>query len=227
MWTRSELKNNAKDTFLPLYWKSVFAAIIHGIFTYSAFTNRHQGPEGESVFEMISSWQIGALFASILTFSLAIGILLTIFIKNPIRIGYARFLLDSTEKEPKDVSLRTLLDFFFDGKYTKILVAIFTTDLIEGLFYLQLIVPGIIKSYQYRFVPYLLAEDYTLTGKEARAKSKELMQGQKWNAFVLDLSFLGWALLSAITAGVVGIFWTRPYFQMTNCYLYKAIKEGN
>lgn len=227
MWNRKELKEKAKLTFTSIYWKSVLAAVIFDVFTYIVAGRRHHGPNGETAWELISSWQIGVLIASIFTFALFIGILLTIFVQNPIKIGYARFLLDSTEKEPEDVKVKTLLSYFLDGQYTRVLVAIFTTQLIKALFMLLLVVPGIIKSYQYRLVPYLLAEDCTLTGKEVRAKSKAMMAGQKWRTFILDLSFIGWHFLSAITFGLVGIFWVTPYYRLTDTYLYKTIKEAN
>ncbi len=35
------------------------------------------------------------------------------------------------------------------------------------------------------------------------------MQGQKWNAFVLDLSFIGWDILSGMTMGILGIFYVQ------------------
>ena len=53
-----------------------------------------------------------------------------------------------------------------------------------------------------------------------------MMDGQKWNTFVLDLSFIGWHLLSVITLGIVGVFYGAPYQHMTNAALYEALKYG-
>ena len=60
-------------------------------------------------------------------------------------------------------------------------------------------------------VPYILAENPDINTNEALARSEEMMMGNKWKSFVFDLSFIGWHLLSVITGGIVGIFWTFPY----------------
>ena len=62
-------------------------------------------------------------------------------------------------------------------------------------------------------------------GKEAFAKSKEMMQGNKWNAFVLDLSFIGWHILGVCTLGIVEIFYAAPYNFITDAELYHALKN--
>ena len=85
--------------------------------------------------------------------------------------------------------------------------------------------PGIVKSYEYRMVPYILAENPGMNRSEAFAISKQMMNGQKWDVFVLDLSFIGWHLLSGITLGIVGIFWVNPYVQATNAELYTRNRE--
>jgi uncharacterized membrane protein len=59
---------------------------------------------------------------------------------------------------------------------------------------------------------------------EAFARSKEMMTGQKWNAFVLDLSFFGWHLLGIFTCGLLQIFYINPYQQLTNAELYEALR---
>ena len=61
---------------------------------------------------------------------------------------------------------------------------------------------------------------------EALKLSSSLMKGNKWNAFVLDLSFIGWNILSAATCGILGIFYVDPYKKSTDAALYEAIKYG-
>ena len=72
-------------------------------------------------------------------------------------------------------------------------------------------------------IPYLLAEHPDMPKEVAFAESKRLMSGNKWHAFLLDLSFIGWALLSLITAGIVGVFYVFPYKNMTNAALYEKL----
>ena len=75
-------------------------------------------------------------------------------------------------------------------------------------------------------MPYLLKEHPELSGTQAITMSRQLMNGHKWNAFVLDLSFLGWLILSALTCGILHVFWVGPYIQATDAELYRAITEA-
>ena len=85
------------------------------------------------------------------------------------------------------------------------------------------IIPGIIKSYSYRMVPFIVQDYPELSAREVINKSREMMNGQKMEAFKLDLSFIGWFALSLLTLGLVGVFWTNPYFYNTNAALYRRL----
>ena len=74
-------------------------------------------------------------------------------------------------------------------------------------------------------IPYLLAENPEMDYKTAFALSKKMMTGEKWNAFVLDLSFIGWMLLSICTCTILAIFYVNPYINMTNAQLYLALRQ--
>ena len=65
-----------------------------------------------------------------------------------------------------------------------------------------------------------------MTKEQAFEESKRMMQGQKWKAFVLDLSFIGWNILSALTLGILGIFYVQPYMDATHAALYEALRYG-
>ena len=98
-------------------------------------------------------------------------------------------------------------------------------DLFTYLWSLLFVIPGIIKGYEYRMIPYILAENPGIDYREAFAASKQMMDGNKWKAFVLDLSFFGWNFLSIFTCGILAIFYVMPYIYMTNAELYVALKE--
>ena len=100
----------------------------------------------------------------------------------------------------------------------------FFRDLFILLWTLLLIVPGIIKSYSYRLVPYILSENPHMDRKRALELSQQMMDGHKMEAFVLELSFFGWFLLSALTCGLVGIFYVNPYLDATFAEFYVAIR---
>lgn len=78
--------------------------------------------------------------------------------------------------------------------------------------------------YAYSMAPYILAENPEMSAKEALEKSKQITQGHKSELFVLQLSFLGWILLSAVTLGIASIY-VVPYMSATVANFYNSIKE--
>ena len=153
----------------------------------------------------------------------AIAMLVSAFLLNPLEVGARRFFVQNLHMpaEVKEIA------FGYDHCYKNIVKTMFFRDLYLILWGLLFVIPGIVKSYEYRMIPYLLAEHPEMTKQEAFARSKEMMNGQKWRAFVLELSFLGWDLLSLLTLGILGTFYVGPYRHMTNAALYEALQYGN
>ena len=94
------------------------------------------------------------------------------------------------------------------------------------LWSLLFLIPGIVKSYAYSMVPYIIYENPNLTAKQAIALSCKLTDGYKWDLFILDLSFIGWNLLSAITGGILGILYVYPYMGVTHATVYEHLKQS-
>ena len=120
------------------------------------------------------------------------------------------------------VSLGTLFSGFTNS-YWNTVSGMFYANLRIFLHFLLLIVPGIIKMYQYTFVPFLLAENPDLDPARAAEISTLMTDGEKWNIFVLDLSFLGWNLLGGLLFGI-GTLFVHPYYQATRAELYAAMR---
>lgn len=152
----------------------------------------------------------------------AIGFFVKLLAINPLTVGCTRFFIVNSDA-PADLS--ELLYGFKNG-YGNVVVGMFMRDLFTFLWSLLFIVPGIIKSYSYRMVPNLLADEPGISGPEAMERSKQMMHGHKWKTFLLDLSFIGWFLLSVITLGIVNVFWTQPYLEATDAELYKTLKNA-
>lgn len=74
-------------------------------------------------------------------------------------------------------------------------------------------------------IPYILAENPKIQRKKAFKLSKEMMKGNKWKTFILDLSFLGLELLSIFTFGLLNIFYINPYKVATTVELYEVLKK--
>ncbi|MDD3414649.1 MAG: DUF975 family protein [Lachnospiraceae bacterium] len=94
------------------------------------------------------------------------------------------------------------------------------------LWSLLLIVPGIIKAISYSMTFYVLAEHPEMSGKEAIDESKKIMEGHKWEYFVLCLSFILWFLLGSITLGIAYIY-VAPYMSTTITNFYHEIKNAD
>ena len=144
------------------------------------------------------------------------------FLFNPLEAGTARFFVRNLNDKAE---IRELA-YCYDHGYLNVVKTVFLRDLYIVLWGLLLIIPGIIKSYEYRMVNYILAENPEMNTKDVFAMSRDMMRGNKWRAFVLDLSFLGWHLLSLITVGLAGIFYVFPYRNMTNAALYEFLRYG-
>lgn len=151
------------------------------------------------------------------------GILLTVFVTNPLQVGSLRFYNRAFDTNPR---FRELFHVF-EYKYRNVVGIMFLKDLYTLLWCFLFVIPGIVKSYEYCMIPYLLSEHSDMQAKEAFAASRQLMQGQKWKAFVLDLSFLGWMILSGLTFGILGIFFVYPYKELTRTALYRKLLGGD
>lgn len=81
------------------------------------------------------------------------------------------------------------------------------------LWSLLFIIPGIVKSYSYAMSYYIAKDHPEYTPQQCITESRRIMEGRKMDLFLLDLSFIGWILLSALTCGI-GFLWVGPY-QMT------------
>lgn len=165
----------------------------------------------------------GITFIIIFILIMAAVILIDVFICNPVEVGCKRYFLRNLNEKAQVGNI----GYAFDNNYKNITKTMFFRDLYTVLWTLLLIIPGIVKSYEYQMIPYLLAENPQMTKEQAFAESKRMMTGQKWRAFVLDLSFIGWNILSALTLGILGIFYVQPYMDATHAALYEALRYGN
>ncbi|MDO4542375.1 MAG: DUF975 family protein [Bacillota bacterium] len=92
-------------------------------------------------------------------------------------------------------------------------------------FWFFTIIGGFIKIYSYSMVPYILAENPLTPRREAFALSRRMMQGNKWRAFALDISFWYWYVLSSLTFGLAGLLYLNPYLTATGAELYMALRK--
>lgn len=172
--------------------------------------------------------KIGILFLISLVIGLIAGVIASIpkigsiassVISAPFSLATVVIYLGITEgKKPELKDAFSQFKNFVPAFCTQFLIGLFTF-----LWSLLLIVPGIIKALSYSQAMYILAENPGISAKEAINKSKEMMEGHKMEYFILNLSFIGWAILGAFTLGILYI-WLLPYMNTTFANYYKSLK---
>ncbi len=150
---------------------------------------------------------------------LAIAFAFSMLLYNPFHVGVQRFMLKSVDDKAE---VKEVL-YAFDHSYKNVVRAMFHKDIRVLLWSLLFVIPGIYKSYQYRMVSYILAEHPDTDYRQALQMSKDMMNGEKWHAFVLDLSFILWHMLGTITCGIVELFYVNPYIWLTDAALYRKL----
>ena len=177
--------------------------------------------EPSSGFDSLPKWA-KPFIALFVVAMIVIAVLAVIFLILPLEAGCCRFFYQNLleKAEVKEVA------YGYDHGYKNVIKTLFVRDIFLFLWCLLLIIPGIIKAYQYRMIPYILAEHPDMPRKEVFYYSKMMMKGNKWKAFVLDLSFIGWWILSGLTLGILSIFYVNPYYQSTCAALYQALAYG-
>lgn len=234
MWTRSLLKQNAKQALAGRYWRCFFVSLVVGLLggsgsailmefrnVQSAFTGQTYYSNSQYLERMLSSMSAGAAMA-VGFFMILFGVLglcWSLFVVAPLQVGETRYYMESRQS-PAPYETVT-------GIFRKPYGNVVAVQLLVGLkitLGLLLIIPGIYWSYCYALVPYLLAENPYMSATRAMELSKEMMYGEKWNYFVLILSFIGWNMLAVLTMGI-GFLFLWPYYHATYAEFYAAMRS--
>ena len=222
MWNRKLLKERAKDILRIRYWTVFLGCLIAGLL----------GGGSSSLFSFFpSSWNSSSSFGNkspelavillvIILFAVVFSFAFTIFVGNVITVGLRRYVMESRQAKP---TLNVLFWGFQNGRYLKIVKTMCFYTLSIFLWTLLFIVPGIIKSYQYYYVPYLIADNPDIGSKRIFELSKQMTNGEKGKIFVLNLSFIGWYILGILTC-CIGLLFLTPYTMATDAELYAFVR---
>lgn len=150
------------------------------------------------------------------------GLLLVWFyVANVYKAVSARMFMEGRTYE--EVPVHRFLYFHRIRKWTNVAFVMLRCTIYETLWWFT-IVGGMIKSYSYRMVPYIVAENPGISSKDAIRLSRKMMDGHKWQCFVLNLTFIGWRILDAITMGIVGKLYSEPYRLATFAEYYAYVR---
>ena len=247
MWSIGQLKQKAKFAFKANYWKTVIVTLLlvlilgGGSAGSSASTMTSSMKQNNTIYgnsmtpyggDSVITSQSAAMFQYVIArawlvaiiviaviIAIVIAILLKVFIGNPVLMGASRFYYKNLHKqaEIKEVG------YGFDRSYRNVVKIMFFKDLYTFLWSLLFIVPGVVKSYEYKMIPFILAEHPDLPMDQVFSLSRQMTDGYKGKAFLLDLSFIGWEILSVCSGGIVGIFYVDPYLSQTHAALYEQL----
>lgn len=245
MWTRSELKSNAKLVLKRSYWECLVSLIIASVIASGA----------------------SSLFAFLPVIGGLGSVAVNIFLSFPLAVGLSCFFIRVRFSPPV---LKNLFYAFNEKRYMNIVAAmawhylfiflwslipaigvvIYMTHLISSnlsLFFFGgsfvfssgnavvvvlcavIFIAGtiivVMKSISYSMTPYILADNPNIGYARALKLSIQMTYGHKWDIFVLHLSFLGWVLLSVFTL-FIGTLFLMPYILATNCELYMKLRDN-
>lgn len=179
-WAKEKIKGHILELIIPIIITSFLTALTIGA---------KVTVDSDGSFHSTSGFNIGIFFYFV-------------------QVGLAYFMVNFINDQPHE-----LKDLF---KFSSDYVRTFLTGLLSKVFIflwtLLLIVPGIMKAYGYALIDLILINDkYKDLGyKDLLKKSEEIMNGHKMDLFLLDLSFIGWHILSLFTCGILEV-WVLPY----------------
>lgn len=225
-----ELRNRAWNSLKGKYWNAFLVMFLYSLIA-GAIDSVASGVSGASgiltqvlnsgaSFDEMMAYGI-ALFAGAVAVGGLISTAIHVFVTNPLAVGGNKFFIQNTTEKP---SIGLLFHGFRAG-YGRNVLTMLLISVKVFLWSLLFMIPGVIKSYEYAIIPYIIADDATISNKEAFAKAKAIMKGKKWKLFKLEFSFIGWYLLSILTLGL-GYVFLIPYVEAARAEFYvEAIKE--
>ena len=223
-----ELRVRAWESLKGKYWMAFAVILVTGLIGSigNAFVSFGQ-QLGEVLglvdpAEMDSTMALGALVLNgVVIVSSIIGALFSIFVTDAITVGVSNYFIKNTDSKP-------LFKDAFSGfkiKYGRNIGTLLLVGIKTVLWTLLFIIPGIIKTYEYAIIPYILADDAEISSKDAFKKAKQMMKGNKWRLFKLEFSFIGWFLLCVLTLGI-GTLFLIPYVNAATAEFYVELKNN-
>lgn len=221
---RARARENLRNSWGVSIAVAVVAVLLGGLITGTSFLPELKYDIPLDYFptlqKHVSQWNQGLHIGRFtLNFQAGIFGFAAFLLGGVLQIGYADYLLKQHDgKETNFRDLFSKFDHFGTGFAQNFLRNLYIT-----LWTLLFIIPGIIKGYSYAMTPFILAEHPNLTASQAIDLSKDLMDGHKGELFVLDLSFLGWIILAALTLNL-GHIALNPYRNAAYAAFYRQLQ---
>ena len=229
--TRSLLKQEAKKQLSKNLGTLILSGLLLGVIVnlpnvlsqffslVSYFAGIKFSPVPQSWTDLWAKMMASPLIISYLSISLCVGIAVLLFAPVLTLGVHHVYLKATTDEKPHFSEMFSKMSQFGTAFLTSLVTGIFII-----LWSLLLIVPGIIASYSYSMVYFILAEHPEMSAMDAIRESKRIMKGHRFELFVLQLSFFWWYLLCIVTLGLAMIY-VIPYVEMATTNFYNKIKQ--
>ena len=227
MLKSKELRVKAWNSLKGKYWLAFVVTLVLGLIS-SIGTSMLTGSQNLMAIvnmvdpsEMDETMLAGALVLTGASLATCIfGAIYSIFVGDAVTVGLSNYFIKNVDGKPP------FADAFsgFKVKYLRNIGTLLLVGIKLVLWSCLFVIPGIIKSYEYAIIPYILADDPEITSKEAFKKAKQMMNGNKWRLFKLNFSFIGWVVLCVLTLGIGTIF-LIPYVNAANAEFYSELKN--
>jgi uncharacterized membrane protein len=225
----SDHRYRAREALRGNWVTAVLVCLVAGILTGSSFSSDiNINFEGGQPIQITLPEQYEEILVGVLGISLAFLTVVAVVISvvglilgGVMEIGKARYhlnLIDGAAARFDDL-------FSAFPQFLAALVMRLVRGLLITLGMLLLVIPGVMLTFSYAAAPYIMAQDPECEGLEALRRSRELMKGNRMELFLLDLSFIGWDLLSLLTLGIGSLF-LNPYKEAARASFFRHIGLG-
>ena len=225
----SDHRYRAREALRGNWVTAVLVCLVAGILSGSSFSSDiNINFEGGQPIQITLPEQYEEILVGVLGISLAFLTVVAVVISvvglilgGVIEIGKARYhlnLIDGAAARFDDL-------FSAFPQFVAALVMNLVRQVLVSLGMLLLVIPGVMLSFSYAAAPYIMAQDPECEGLEALRRSRELMKGNRMDLFLLDLSFIGWDLLSLFTLGIGSLF-LNPYKEAARASFFRHIGLG-
>lgn len=194
--------------------KGVFSILANNLFTGSFIIALFN-----TIISITKSTSAAGILLIVILAILVMGAI--IFISETYKVMYARIFLEGHTYDK--VSPSSIFFLFHVKKWISVSLALFRKYLYMLLWF-PTVVGLFIKKYSYYLVSYILAENPTLSGKDAIQLSRKMMYGHKWECFKLEFSFIGWDIFGLLTMGLGSALFVNPYKESVMVEYYSYLR---
>jgi hypothetical protein len=192
-----------------------------GVYAFRSFFEQLGDKIGRYLENPAVAISVTLMIIAAIGFAMVISYGYMAFVALPLQVGMRRYFMENRGFKS---AFGRLFWAFGHGSYLHIVKIMFIRELKIFLWSLLFVIPGIIKSYEYYMIPYILSENPNISMDRAFELSRRMTQGEKWEIFVMELSFIGWYVLCAFPCGI-GFYFLMPYIEASRAELYEVMRE--